>query len=323
MSSTSPDQNTSFTQQIVQFRVVDSALDLIGNTPLVRLARLAPAGHATVYGKLESANPGGSIKDRIAKAMIEDAEQRGLLRPGGVIVEPTSGNTGIGLALVAALKGYHLILVMPEDMSLERRTLIDLLGAEVLLTPALGAMGGAVTKAQELASTNGYFMPQQFENQANPETHRLGTGREIVEALGPDIDAFVVGVGTGGTLTGVARAIRAVNPDVKVVAVEPSRSAVLSGRAPGWHRIQGIGAGFVPVVLDMGLVDQVVTVSDEKAFSTMRDLARKEGLIAGPSSGAAVWAAIEIAQRLGPSKTVVVILPDTGERYLSLLASGR
>jgi cysteine synthase A len=323
MSSISPDSNATPFRAENRARIVDNALGLIGDTPLVRLTNLTASDHAFIYAKLESLNPGGSVKDRIAKAMVEDAETRGVLKPGGVIVEPTSGNTGIGLALVAALKGYRLILVMPEDMSAERKALLDLLGAELILTPSIEAMGGAVRKAHELASTQGYFMPEQFENQANPEAHRLGTGREIVEALGDSIDAIVIGVGTGGTLTGVAQAVRAVNPGVLVVAVEPERSAVLTGRQPGWHRIQGIGAGFKPAVLDRSLVNQIVTISDEKAFVMMRELARREGLMVGPSSGAATCAALDTAQQLGPGKNVVTILPDTGERYLSLLTGSR
>jgi cysteine synthase A len=255
--------------------------------------------------------------------MIEAAERDGSLQPGGTIIEPTSGNTGIGLAIVAAIKGYRLVLTMPEDMSVERRALLDLFGVEFVLTPAVEAMNGAVMKAQQLAAEHGYFMPQQFVNHANPEAHRLGTGREIADALDGKIDALVVGIGTGGTLTGVAQALRQHNPKILVIGVEPARSAILSGKPPGWHRIQGIGAGFVPEVLDLDLVSEVIAVNDEDAFTMVRRLAELEGLLVGPSAGAAAQAAISVARRLGPEKTVVTIFPDTGERYLSLLAGSK
>lgn len=303
--------------------VANSVLDLMGNTPLVRLSRIAPTGGGLIYAKLESLNPGGSVKDRIALAMIEAAERDGSLQPGGTIIEPTSGNTGIGLAIVAAIKGYRLVLTMPEDMSVERRALLDLFGVEFVLTPAVEAMNGAVMKAQQLAAEHGYFMPQQFVNHANPEAHRLGTGREIADALDGKIDALVVGIGTGGTLTGVAQALRQHNPKILVIGVEPARSAILSGKPPGWHRIQGIGAGFVPEVLDLDLVSEVIAVNDEDAFTMVRRLAELEGLLVGPSAGAAAQAAISVARRLGPEKTVVTIFPDTGERYLSLLAGSK
>ena len=275
-------------------------------------------GAAQVLGKLESRNPGGSVKDRIAQAMIEAAEQEGRLKPGDTIVEPTSGNTGIGLALVAAVKGYRLVLTMPEDMSLERRKLLRRLGAEFVLTPALEGMTGAVFAAEQLVREQGYFMPQQFENPANPEIHARTTGPEIVAATGGQVDAFVVGVGTGGTITGAGRVLREANPHVLLVAVEPERSPVLAGGRPRPHAIQGIGASFVPGVLDRTLLDEIIPVSDDDSIAMMERLAREEGLLVGISAGANVYAACVVARRLGAGKTVVTILPDTGERYLSL-----
>jgi cysteine synthase A len=304
-------------------RVVNSVLELIGDTPLVRLNRLPPPGSATILAKLEAQNPGGSVKDRIALSMIEEAERQGVLKPGDTIVEPTSGNTGIGLALVAAVKGYRLILTMPDDMSLERRTLLSLYGAEIVLTPAIEGMTGAVYAAEELARKHGYFMPQQFLNPANPEIHRRTTAREILEATDGKVDALVVGVGTGGTLTGVGEVLREHIPHLWVVAVEPARAAVLSGKRPGLHKIQGLGAGFIPGVLNTQLIDEVIAVSDEDAMQCARLLAQREGLLVGISAGANVHAALQVAQRLGPEKTVVTFLPDTGERYLSLFQSGR
>ena len=299
-------------------QLAESILDLIGHTPLVQLRRVPGEGTAQVLGKLESRNPGGSVKDRIAQAMIEVAEQEGRLKPGDTIVEPTSGNTGIGLALVAAVKGYRLVLTMPEDMSLERRKLLRRLGAEFVLTPALEGMTGAVFAAEQLVREQGYFMPQQFENPANPEIHARTTGPEIVAATGGQVDAFVVGVGTGGTLTGVGQVLREVNPHVLLVAVEPERSPVLAGGRPRPHAIQGIGASFVPGVLDRTLLDEIIPVSDDDAIAMMERLAREEGLLVGISAGANVHAACTVARRLGAGKTVVTILPDTGERYLSL-----
>ncbi len=294
----------------------ETVLDLIGNTPVVRLRRLPPAGSAAVWAKLERANPGGSVKDRIAKAMIEAAEESGVLQPGDVIVEPTSGNTGIGLAMVAAVKGYRLILIMPETMSLERRTLLQAYGAELILTPGAEGMKGAIARAEELVREHGYFMPQQFQNPANPEVHRRTTAAEILAQVGR-LDAFVGGVGTGGTLTGVGEILKDTLPGVWIVAVEPADSPVLSGGSPGKHKIQGIGAGFIPQVLNTDIIDEIVPVTNDDAAETARRLAREEGILAGISSGAAAWAAVQVAHRLGEGKTVVVVLPDTGERYLS------
>jgi cysteine synthase A len=275
-------------------------------------------GSATVWAKLERANPGGSVKDRIGLAMIEAAERDGLLNPGGVIVEPTSGNTGIGLAMTAAVKGYRLILTMPDTLSVERRTLLAAYGAELVLTPGTVGMKGAIAKAEELVRENpGSLMPQQFKNPANPKVHRRTTAVEVLQQVDGPIHAFVAGVGTGGTLTGVGEVLKERYPTVRIVAVEPANSPVLSGGQPGPHKIQGIGAGFVPDVLNRDLADEVITVANEEALETARRLAREEGLLVGISSGAAAFAALQVAERLGDGKTVVVILPDTGERYLS------
>ncbi|MEK6776321.1 MAG: cysteine synthase A [bacterium] len=291
---------------------------LIGNTPMVRIQRLVGPSDAAIWAKLESFNPGGSVKDRICLSMIEAAEREGKLRPGGVIVEPTSGNTGIGLAFVAAVKGYLAIFTMPETMSLERKKLLQAYGAEVVLTPGTEGMRGAIRKAEEMVEKNpGYFMPQQFRNPANPEVHRKTTAQEILRQAGSDFHAFVAGVGTGGTVTGVGEVLKDKNPGIRIVAVEPVESPVLSGGKPGPHKIQGIGAGFVPDVLNMEIIDQVVQVSGEDAATTARALAAKEGILCGISSGAACFAALGIARELGSGKTVVVIFPDTGERYLS------
>jgi len=295
-----------------------SVIDLIGNTPLVRLTRVVEPGSAEVYGKMENLNPGGSVKDRICAAMLADAERRGLVAPGSTVVEPTSGNTGIGLAMICAVKGYNLILTMPETMSLERRQLLASYGAQLVLTPGAEGMSGAVARAEEIVSaTPGAFMPQQFKNPANPEVHRRTTGPEIVEALGGVPDAFVAGVGTGGTITGVGGFLKGQRSGVLVVAVEPERSPVLSGGKPGPHRIQGIGAGFVPEVLDKSVYDRVIQVRDEEAWDMRKQLGRQEGLMVGISAGANVLASLAVARELGPGKRVVTILCDTGERYLS------
>ena len=300
--------------------ITASVLDLVGETPLLRLNRVASPDGATVLAKLEAANPAGSVKDRIAVAMVEDAERQGLLRPGAVIVEPTSGNTGIGLAMVAAVKGYRLVLTMPEDMSLERRKLLQRFGAEIRLTPAIEGMTGAVFAAEEIVKeTPGAFMPQQFRNPANPAVHERTTGPEILRQTGGRVDAFVAGVGTGGTITGVGHALRAANPAVLIVAVEPARSRVLAGRRAGMHAIQGIGASFVPGVLDRDVYNELIAVGDDDAIEMTRRLTHEEGLLVGISSGANVWAANKVARRLGPGKTVVTMLCDTGERYLSAL----
>ena len=303
-----------------QPQVADSVLGLIGATPLVRLRRVIPQGAATVLGKMENLNPGGSVKDRIALQMIEDAERSGALKPGATIVEPTSGNTGIGLALVAAFKGYRLVLTMPEDMSLERRRLLERYGAELILTPAIEGMTGAVFAANQLLKENpSYFMPQQFENPSNPEVHYRTTGPEIIEAAGGRVDAFVAGVGTGGTITGVGHLLREkFGADVLIVAVEPSRSPVLSGGRAGMHGIQGIGASFIPGVLDRAVYNEIIRVEDKDATQMSRRLAHEEGILAGISAGANVFAARKIAERLGAGKTVVTIICDTGERYLSV-----
>jgi cysteine synthase A len=292
-------------------------LDAIGNTPIVRLKRLAPEGAAAVYAKVESLNPMGSIKDRIAKGMIEDGERRGLIKDGATVIEPTSGNTGVGLAMVCAVKGYRLILTMPDTMSTERRHLLEALGAELIITRGGLGMKGAIDKAEEIAkSTPGSVVLQQFKNPANPQTHELTTAVEIVREF-ESLDAFVAGVGTGGTITGVGRVLKREFPGIRIVAVEPKESAVLSGGEPGSHRIQGIGAGFVPDTLDATIYESVIKVGYEEAAAATRALARQEGILAGISSGAATYAALKVAKDLGQGKAVLVILPDTGERYFS------
>lgn len=300
-------------------KIAKDILDLIGGTPLVKLNHLVDDNMAEVIVKLESFNPGGSVKDRICWSMIEDAEKSGTLKPGGIIVEPTSGNTGIGLAMVSAVKGYKLVLTMPETMSMERRYILKQYGADIVLTPGSEGMGGAIRKAEEIVKeTAGAFMPQQFKNPANPEIHRKTTAREILDDTGNNLDVFVSGVGTGGTVTGVGEIIKKELPNVKTVAVEPQNSPVMSGGKPGPHKIQGIGAGFVPDVLNMDYVDEIRKVTDEDAFVTARKLAKEEGLLVGISSGAACWVALEIAREAGKGKRVLVVLPDTGERYFSV-----
>jgi cysteine synthase A len=299
--------------------VLENITQAVGNTPLVRLARLSPPDGAVVLGKLETFGPTASVKDRIAKSMIEAAEQAGKLKPGGTIIEPTSGNTGLGLAMVAAARGYRLIIAMPETMSLERRMMLEHFGVELILTPGGEGMSGAVAKAKELlASHPGAFMPQQFDNPANPEIHRRTTAEEIWRDTDGHVDAFVAGVGTGGTLTGVGSVLRERLPGVRIVAVEPDASAVLSGEKPGRHGIQGIGAGFVPGVLDRSLIDEIVRVKEVDAIATSRALARQEGISCGISAGANVWAALQLAVRPDMAgKTIVTVICDTGERYLT------
>lgn len=292
---------------------------LIGKTPLVRLNRLSKEGSATIYGKVEFFNPGGSVKDRICLNMINEAERQGKLKPGGTIVEPTSGNTGIGLALVAAVRGYKLILVMPESMSMERASLLSSYGAQLVLTPAWEGMKGSIKEAESILAQNpSYFMPDQFSNPANPAMHKMTTAVEIWDALEGKIDAFVAAVGTGGTITGCGEFLKEKNPQVNVIAVEPATSPVLSGGDPGPHKIQGIGAGFVPKVLNRKILDRVVTVTDDEAYQTAKQLSKKEGLLVGISAGANVFAAQKIADELGSGKNIVTILCDTGERYISI-----
>lgn len=299
-------------------KVANSILELIGQTPLVKLNRLTGPEDADVYVKLEFFNPGSSVKDRIALAMVEAAERDGRLKKGMTIVEPTSGNTGIGLAMVGAAKGYRTVLVMPDTMSMERRNLLRAYGAELVLTPGSEGMKGAVNKALELVSQNeDYFMPQQFENEANVEIHRRTTGQELLAQVGDQLDAFVAGVGTGGTITGAGQVLKEKFPNLHIVAVEPKDSPLLSGGKPGPHKIQGIGANFIPKILDREIYDEVITVANEEAFEMGRRLAREEAILGGISSGAAVFAALKVARRLGPGKKVVAVVPSNGERYLS------
>jgi len=294
-------------------------LKLIGNTPLVRINRLVDSEHAQIWAKLEGCNPGGSVKDRIALSMIETAEREGKIKPGMTLVEPTSGNTGIGLAMVAAIKGYPLILTMPETMSMERRQLLQAYGAELVLTDGKKGMAGAVEKAEEIHRNNptNYFMPQQFENNANPEVHRKTTAVEILDALGGAPDGFVAGIGTGGTITGVGEVLKDRKPDIWIAGVEPAASPVLSGGKAGPHKIAGLGAGFVPGVLNTKIYNEIIAVTDGDAAETARRLAKTEGILPGISSGAALWAALRVAKKLGKNRKVVVIFPDRGERYLS------
>ena len=302
-------------------RIKKSVLDTVGSTPLVEISSRLNASAARVLVKVEFFNPGGSVKDRAALAMVEKAEKDGVIAPGAVIVEPTSGNTGVGLALVAAVKGYRLVLTMPETMSIERRKLAAAYGAEIVLTPGAEGMKGAIAKAKELCETRGAVMLQQFENSANPAAHYASTGPEIWADTDGRVDVFVSAVGTGGTFSGAGRFLKECKPSLRLVAVEPAASPVLSGGAPGTHGIQGIGAGFVPATMDASLIDEVLKVSDEDALETVGRLARTEGIFAGISSGAALFAALEVARRPElAGKTVVALLPDTGERYLSVLS---
>ena len=298
-------------------KIANNVSELIGNTPIVKLNKIVEDGSAEVYLKLEYMNPGSSVKDRIALAMIETAEEKGLLKEGSTIVEPTSGNTGIGLAWVAAAKGYKAILVMPDTMSMERRNLLKAYGAQLILTPGKDGMKGAIAKAEELANEHGYFMPQQFKNEANPEVHRQTTGKEIVEQMGDQLDAFISGIGTGGTITGAGEVLREKYKDIKIIAVEPADSPVLSGGTPGPHKIQGIGAGFVPDTLNTNVYDEIIKVENEQAFELARKAAKNEGILGGISAGAAIYAALEVAKKLGKGKKVLAIIPDNGERYLS------
>ena len=308
-------------EEIAMSRIYTAVDQLIGRTPLLELTRIEREENlrARLLAKLEYLNPAGSVKDRVAKAMIDDAEARGVLKPGGIIIEPTSGNTGIGLAAVAAARGYRVVIVMPETMSVERRQLMGAYGAELVLTEGAKGMAGAIARAEELArELPGSFLPGQFENPANPAAHRASTGPEIWEDTDGEVDIFVAGVGTGGAITGVGQYLKERNPAVRVVAVEPKDSPVLSGGRPGSHQLQGIGAGFVPRALDTSVYDEIVAVSDEDAFAVGRQMGRREGILVGISSGAALWAAIQLARRPeNQGKTIVVLLPDTGDRYLS------
>lgn len=300
-------------------QIYDSVVELIGETPLVRLQRLVPDGAADVYVKLEMFNPSGSVKDRAASSLIAAAERQGLLTPGGTIIEPTSGNTGIGLAMIAAAKGYRAILIMPDNMSRERINILKAYGAEVVLTPASQRMPGSIAKALELREQiPGSFIPQQFENQANPDIHRVTTAPEILEQMEGRLDAFVATAGTGGTVTGTGEELRRHLPDLHIAVVEPKGSPVLSGGQPGPHKLVGTSPGFVPPILNTQVYDEIIQIADEEALQTTRDLARKEGILVGPSSGASVFAALRVAKRLGAGKRVVCIAPDTGERYLSM-----
>ncbi|MGF7185080.1 cysteine synthase A [Desulfitispora alkaliphila] len=300
-------------------RVADSILELIGNTPMVKLSKMVSEEMAEIFVKLEAFNPAGSVKDRIALNMVEEAEGQGVLKPGNTIVEATSGNTGIGLAMVAAAKGYNLILVMPDTMSIERRNLLKAYGAELKLTLGAEGMKGAIAKAEELVEKNSdYFMPRQFENIANPQVHSKTTAKEIMDQTNKKLDAFVAGVGTGGTVTGVGEVLKNEIGNINIIGVEPIKSSVLSGGKPGSHKIQGIGAGFVPQILNLEMLDRIVKVEDRDAYKASMELAQKEGILVGISAGAALVAGMEVARELGKGKRVVILLPDTGERYLSM-----
>ena len=298
--------------------IYNGVLELVGNTPILKVNNLIKEENiADIYVKLEKFNPGGSVKDRAALGMIEKAEKEGLLKEGSVIVEPTSGNTGIALALIGGLKGYKVIIVMPETMSKERRDLIKAYGAELVLTEGAKGMKGAIEKALEIGSGDGYFIPQQFENLANPEKHYETTAEEIFNDI-PDLDAFVAGVGTGGTIVGISKNLKKKNPEIKAVAVEPASSPVLSGGNPGGHKIQGIGAGFVPSIYDKDFVDEILTIKDEDAFETAKAFVNAEGVLVGISAGAAIYGAIQVARKLGKGKKVLAIAPDGGEKYISM-----
>lgn len=302
------------------YQIANSVADLVGNTPLVKLNHATGPNDANVYVKLEYMNPGSSVKDRLALAMVEKAEKDGILKEGSTLIEPTSGNTGIGLAMIAAAKGYKSVIVMPDTMSLERRNLLRAYGAELILTPGADGMKGAIAKAEELSKENGWFLPQQFENPVNAVMHYETTGQEIVKAFKEadlQVDAFIAGVGTGGTVSGVGKALKENFSDVEIIAVEPKDSPVLEGGKPGPHKIQGIGAGFVPATLDTEVYDVVIGVENDDAFETSRKVAKEEGILGGISSGAAIWAAVETAKKLGKGKNVVAILASNGERYLS------
>lgn len=305
-------------EELKMTAIYNSVTELIGKTPIVKLNKIVPEDSADVFVKLEFFNPGGSVKDRIALSMIEKAEHDGLLKPGDTIIEPTSGNTGIGLSMVGVAKGYKVIIVMPETMSIERRLLMKGYGAELILTPGADGISGSIREAERLAKENGYFLPLQFENEANPLVHEKTTGPEIHQAFGVNgLDAFVAGVGTGGTITGAGRELKRVYPKIELIGVEPAESAILEGKEAGPHKIQGIGTGFVPKTLDTSVYDKVLSISGDEAMETAREVGRKEGILVGISSGAAIAAALKVAKELGKGKKVLAVVPDNGERYLS------
>ena len=305
-------------EELKMTAIYNSVTELIGKTPIVKLNKIVPEDSADVFVKLEFFNPGGSVKDRIALSMIEKAEHDGLLKPGDTIIEPTSGNTGIGLSMVGVAKGYKVIIVMPETMSIERRLLMKGYGAELILTPGADGISGSIREAERLAKENGYFLPLQFENEANPLVHEKTTGPEIHQAFGVNgLDAFVAGIGTGGTITGAGRELKRVYPKIELIGVEPAESAILEGKEAGPHKIQGIGTGFVPKTLDTSVYDKVLSISGDEAMETAREVGRKEGILVGISSGAAIAAALKVAKELGKGKKVLAVVPDKGERYLS------
>lgn len=305
-------------EELKMTAIYNSVTELIGKTPIVKLNKIVPEDSADVFVKLEFFNPGGSVKDRIALSMIEKAEHGGLLKPGDTIIEPTSGNTGIGLSMVGVAKGYKVIIVMPETMSIERRLLMKGYGAELILTPGADGISGSIREAERLAKENGYFLPLQFENEANPLVHEKTTGPEIHQAFGVNgLDAFVAGIGTGGTITGAGRELKRVYPKIELIGVEPAESAILEGKEAGPHKIQGIGTGFVPKTLDTSVYDKILSISGDEAMETAREVGRKEGILVGISSGAAIAAALKVAKELGKGKKVLAVVPDNGERYLS------